>query len=182
MLIMGIGIKGAGITISGIAALYILNKTINTIGMAVYDISDAAKWRGYYKHGTDRTVPPGYERVRVDDPEHGSYEDRSPNYKEKNEKPKINIDKNIVADFVNTVKDIVNKYCDSLKSKCNCIHKPIESEDNEEVKDNIRNLFEEKDDNHGIESEYEQKYEYKFDIDVEDNKEEPNEGTGEDKE
>ena len=70
---MGISIKGAGITLGGIAAFLILNKTLNIAGKAVSEIAEASKWRSYYKHGNHAySTPPGYtgKSYAVDDEGH----------------------------------------------------------------------------------------------------------------
>lgn len=67
---MSIKVKGAGITIGGIATFILLNRAMNHLSGMVHDISEASKWRGYYKHGGDgRMVPPGYSRQSYKDPD-----------------------------------------------------------------------------------------------------------------
>ena len=112
---MGIGIKGAGITVSGIAAYIIINRLIRASKDVISNLAEASKWRNYYRFGNDRTVPPGYARVRVDDPKNGSYEDRSPEEqrKEENKNKEGFFDdetKNKISDFiVNSIDNFIHR-------------------------------------------------------------------------
>lgn len=112
---MGIGIKGAGITVSGIAAYIIINRLIRASKDVISNLAEASKWRNYYRFGNDRTVPPGYARVRVDDPKNGSYEDRSPaeQRKEENKDKDGFFDeetKNKISDFiVNSIDNFIHR-------------------------------------------------------------------------
>lgn len=64
---MGISIKTAGgIAIGGIVGFYLINKALNFARQSIVDITEASKWRAYYKHGHEgNMVPPGYSRTNI---------------------------------------------------------------------------------------------------------------------
>lgn len=64
---MGISIKTAGgIAIGGIVGFYLINKALNFTRQSIAEITEASKWRAYYKHGHEgNMVPPGYSRMAV---------------------------------------------------------------------------------------------------------------------
>ena len=60
---MGISVKTAGFTIGGLAALWLVNKSLNMLGRTIETIAEAGKWKAYYKYGEhEHAVPPGYAR------------------------------------------------------------------------------------------------------------------------
>lgn len=64
---MGVSIKTAGgIAIGGLLGFYLINKALNFAYRSINEITEASKWRAYYKHGHEgNMVPPGYSRVSV---------------------------------------------------------------------------------------------------------------------
>lgn len=64
---MGVNIKTAGgIAIGGLLGFYLINKALNFAYRSINEITEASKWRAYYRHGCDgKMVPPGYSRVDV---------------------------------------------------------------------------------------------------------------------
>lgn len=72
---MGISIKTAGgIAIGGIVGFYLINKALNFTRQSIAEITEASKWRAYYKHGHEgNMVPPGYSRMPVPNLENCEY-------------------------------------------------------------------------------------------------------------
>ena len=54
--------KLGGVMITGVAAFLLINKGLNLIRDSVIDISDAIKWRAYYKCKRENPIAPHYER------------------------------------------------------------------------------------------------------------------------
>ena len=54
------GMKKGGIILTGIGAYLILSKAINMVGRSVKNVSEAIKWKAYYKSNNRDAVPPGY--------------------------------------------------------------------------------------------------------------------------
>ena len=54
------GMKKGGIILTGIGAYLILSKAINMVGRSVKNVSEAIKWKAYYKSNNCDAVPPGY--------------------------------------------------------------------------------------------------------------------------
>ncbi len=72
---MGVSIKTAGgIAIGGIVGFYLLNKALNFAKQSITEITEASKWRAYYKHGCDgKMIPPGYSEMCVPGNEQREY-------------------------------------------------------------------------------------------------------------
>lgn len=68
---MGLTIKGAGVAIGGLTAIWLANKLLNVGSKMVHDISEASKWKAYYRSKDPYAVPPGYARSSYKDPETG---------------------------------------------------------------------------------------------------------------
>ena len=68
---MGLSIKGAGIAVGGLTAIWLANKLLNVGKGMVHDITNASKWKAYYRCGDPYVVPPGYSRTTYKDSETG---------------------------------------------------------------------------------------------------------------
>ena len=99
--------KVMGIAIGGFAGYIILCKLINSTERAVSKICDAAKWRAYYKHGAENTIPPGYCRTSRTLGNDDTPDDVVPSDMNKRNETK-NIAKKIVNDIFETIGTIKN--------------------------------------------------------------------------
>lgn len=72
---MGVSIKTAsGIAIGGIIGFYLVNKALNFARQSIAEITEASKWRSYYRHGHEgKMVPPGYSEMPVPGNENREY-------------------------------------------------------------------------------------------------------------
>lgn len=151
---MSIGIKGAGITLSGIAAYIILSKAINVGERVISKLSESSKWKNYYKYGNRYSTPPGYYVNTYRDPETDqNVEVESPEkYRDDNAKTKSEAFNS--SELKKTVESIAKAILKSKGIDLDVNKKEPEEETTEEnedsedipetpqeVKDNITELF-----------------------------------------
>jgi len=100
---MGLNIKTAGVTIGGLTAIYLATKMLNVFERTIQNVTEASKWKNYYKYGDQAySVPPGYARQRVDNSEvkspEAQEEDEKAEKRQAKEENKKPVDMSAIAD------------------------------------------------------------------------------------
>lgn len=123
-----IKMKAGGMILTGVAAFLVANKAVSSMGLAVTNACEAAKWRGYYKcwskgKAEGEPVPPGYSKtVRPDkadyevvfDPEGKDHtRDNAP------EEPQKPVNTDTVKAVCETVKAVAEKVINELSVRRN---------------------------------------------------------------
>lgn len=111
---MGISIKTAGgLAVTGIVGFYLVNKVINFTRQSISEITEASKWKHYYKNGKDgKMVPPGYSRMTVpDDPKQEYLDDKEAQkrMREEKEAKKEPSKPTDIVPVLNAINDLVSK-------------------------------------------------------------------------
>jgi len=111
---MGISIKTAGgLAVTGIVGFYLVNKVINFTRQSISEITEASKWKHYYKNGKDgKMVPPGYSRMNVpDDPKQEYLDDKEAQkrMREEKEAKKEPSKPTDIVPILNAINEIVSK-------------------------------------------------------------------------
>ena len=111
---MGISIKTAGgLAVTGIVGFYLVNKVINFTRQSISEITEASKWKHYYKNGKDgKMVPPGYSRMGVpDDPKQEYLDDKEAQKRmcEEKEAKKEPSKPTDIVPILNAINEIISK-------------------------------------------------------------------------
>ena len=100
-------LKIGGVVLSGIGAYLLISKGISALRGSVADLSEAIKWKAYYKCERPDPLAPGYERERViqDDPE-AACDGGNPPKRAKNNTLNTDLVKTIGDTITKTINDV----------------------------------------------------------------------------